>query len=207
MDSTTNNLRICHVNSQSLIAHLDEFRLFFENKYFHIICLSETWLSPSVSDEFIELPGYNIQRCDRIGKKGGGVAFYSSTSLNIKVLSMSEGEYSAKPEFIIAEVTTCSEKLLLATMYRPPKVGFLSDFENIHNTISTRDFRGFRQENYLRDLAEQSWDFINMTSDIDEKIEIFNCFITRALDTNAPQRNLRSEGNRHRGSQKTSKHS
>src|SRR5580765_4947374 len=38
------NLRVCHVNCQSLFAHLDEFRYYFHFHFFHVICMSETWL-------------------------------------------------------------------------------------------------------------------------------------------------------------------
>lgn len=34
------HIRMCHVNCQSLFAHLDEFRLFFSDSDFHIICMS-----------------------------------------------------------------------------------------------------------------------------------------------------------------------
>ena len=67
----TNYLRVCHVNSQSLMAHLDEFRLFFTMSNYHIICLSETWLKPAIPDHQVTLDGYQLYRCDRTGRIGG----------------------------------------------------------------------------------------------------------------------------------------
>jgi len=131
MGSTNKHIRICHVNCQSLTYHLDEFRLFFGRNHFDVICISESWLLPSISDNFIALPGYNIIRCDRTGdKRGGGVALYVSLTLKVKVLATSEGVYQGKPEFLIVEIASNSDKLLLATVYRPPKTGFLHEFEN-----------------------------------------------------------------------------
>jgi len=102
MGSTIENIRICHVNCQSLTHHLDEFRLYFSSNYYHVICISETWLLPSISDDFVALPGYRLVRCDRTGeKRGGGVALYVSSTLKVKVLATSGGEYCGKPEFII----------------------------------------------------------------------------------------------------------
>ena len=70
------HIRMCHVNCQSLFAHLDKFRLFFNDSGFQIICLSETWLRDGVTDDLVRLPGYSLHRCDRVGRQGGGVALY-----------------------------------------------------------------------------------------------------------------------------------
>lgn len=286
MDSAAENLRICHVNCQSLVAHLDEFRLFFEDEHFHVICLSETWLVPSISDAFISLPGYTIHRCDRTGKKGGGVAMLIISSLKVKILSTSGGIHCSKPEFLIAEISSNLDKILIATVYRPPHIGFIAEFESTllqlfsdyinlivfgdfnadlcvpshdsthlrdfitssnlhlvpyepthhlqesstwldicfvddedkiinfgqtdvpflsshdlihieynisvekasHTSTTARDFRNFRHEDFFCDLAHQSWQMIDETLDIDEKIRLFNLFLTKALDINAPHR-------------------
>jgi len=59
------------------------------------------------------------------------VALYVSSSLGVKVLATSGSVYCGKPEYIIAEITAGPDRLLLATVYRPPKTGFLQEFENI----------------------------------------------------------------------------
>ena len=105
MDNSYDQLSTCHVNCQSLFAHLDEFRSFFETKKYHIICLSETWFKQTVSDQLMNLSGYQIFRRDRSGKNGGGVAFYLTKSLHAKILLQSEGEYCRKPEYLIAEIS------------------------------------------------------------------------------------------------------
>lgn len=113
-------LRACHVNCQSLMAHLDDFWLFFTNSKYDIICFSETWLKPAVLDNIVELLGYQLFRCDRIGKIGGGVACYIANALNYKILKTSDGDYCQKPEFLIAEISSNEEKVLLVVVYRPP---------------------------------------------------------------------------------------
>jgi len=54
------DLKICHVNCQFLLAHFDEFRHFFLNTDYHIICMSETWLKSMTPDATVELPGYTL---------------------------------------------------------------------------------------------------------------------------------------------------
>lgn len=132
MASAMNTANICHVNAQSLLAHLDEFRTFFEDSRFHIICVSETWLKPSIPDQMISLRGYHILRQDRVGKIGGGVAIYLQNQLRGRILEHSDNVYCRKPEFLMAEISTdlCS-KFLLTVVYRPPHCGYLSDILNI----------------------------------------------------------------------------
>jgi len=164
------NLRICHINSQSLTYHLDDFRIYFSKNHFHVICISESWLLPSISDDYVALPGYKIVRCDRTGsKRGGGVALFVSFSLRVKVLATSGGDYCGKPEFLIAEIQSGTNKLLLATVYRPPKTGFLNEFENTllehfvnySNLIIFGDFnanlcRSTYDSNHLREFLDTS---------------------------------------------------
>jgi len=128
-NEVSESLNICHINCQSLMAHFDEFRAYFEGSKYHVICLSETWLKTSISDSLVSLHGYQVFRCNRMGKNGGGVALYVSSSFRVRVLCQSEGPYVGRPEFLIAEISTYdTSKILLAVVYRPPHCGYLPDF-------------------------------------------------------------------------------
>lgn len=80
-DISVTDLQICHVNCQSLFAHIDEFRLYFMRNFYHVICLSETWLRGGMHSDMVSLPGYFLLRCDREGRNGGGVGVYVHESL------------------------------------------------------------------------------------------------------------------------------
>lgn len=80
------HLNIYHVNAQSLPCHIDEFREYFRCKDAHIIVISESWLKPHITSKHVALHGYNLYRCDRIGKAGGGVAIYASSDLRERLL-------------------------------------------------------------------------------------------------------------------------
>ncbi|XP_020297720.1 uncharacterized protein LOC109862171, partial [Pseudomyrmex gracilis] len=99
--------------------------------------MSETWLKPSLSDQTVSLPGFQLFRCDRVGKGGGGVALFVSGSLKARIITTSGGFYEKKPEFIIAEISTANEKLLLAVVYRPPHCGYLTNFFDTFSNLST----------------------------------------------------------------------
>lgn len=159
------SILICHVNCQSLYAHFDEFKLFFNNSRYHIICLSETWLKPNLPDSMINLSGYTLYRQDRVGKGGGGVAFYVHNSLNVNILRTSDAVYCRKPEFIIAEIASLgSANLLLAVVYRPPNHGFLQEFEDIFLDLQT----GYRHSivfgDFNADMLAASHDSIQLST-------------------------------------------
>lgn len=88
MASNLYKLKIGHVNCQNILAanHFVEFKQFFEKSDYHIICMSETWLTPGITDSFVGLEGYNLYRCDRIGKDGGGVGLYVRRNIQTRIL-------------------------------------------------------------------------------------------------------------------------
>lgn len=134
VNSVFDLLHMCHINCQSLFAHLDEVRSFFLASNYHIICLSETWMKPSMSDHLVAFQIYQLF-ADRTGRGGGDVAFYLSNALQAKIIQQSEREYCRKSEYLIVEISfSTSSKLLLA--YRPPHCGYFTDFFNIFMDLS-----------------------------------------------------------------------
>lgn len=127
-----------HCNVQSLSAHFDEFQALFSDLTFDAILVSETWLKPSLSSNIFLIPGYTLIRNDRINKRGGGVGIFIKGSLKYKLIAASPAPYNELPEYLLIEVDMHTQKLLLGVIYKPPRVGHFSDFENdisavIHN--------------------------------------------------------------------------
>lgn len=90
-------------------------------------------MKPVISDAMVELHDYRLFRKDRLGKAGGGVAFYLHNTLNASIVARSEEQYDKNPEYIVAEIfSEVTAKLLLAVVYRPPNTGYLNEFENIY---------------------------------------------------------------------------
>lgn len=126
------HLKAAHINAQSLIGHIDEVRTLFENESFDIIGISESWLKPSIQSNLVSLPGYSLIRNDRVNKVGGGVCVFIKEGLKAKLLYSTPSDYSSRPEFMFIEIIiTSSDVLLLAVCYKPPKIGYLIDFENV----------------------------------------------------------------------------
>jgi hypothetical protein len=121
-------LKVAHINAQSLndSSHFIEFNNVFSDSSFDIVAVSETFYNKSSN---VDIPRYNVFYVNRKGRNGGGVAVYVSDRLTAKVLTTSDGEL-CKPEYILLEVHCETTKILVAAVYRPPKVGFMDTVVN-----------------------------------------------------------------------------
>ena len=64
-------------NSRSLVNKIDELSGTVSLLSLDIVVITETWLSPNVSNSAINLNGFSIFRRDRRdGRRGGGVCVY-----------------------------------------------------------------------------------------------------------------------------------
>ena len=63
-------------NIRSLAPKIDELGPIASSNHVDIICITETWLSPSIPDNLVSLPNFTLFRNDRSGSNGGGVCVY-----------------------------------------------------------------------------------------------------------------------------------
>lgn len=120
-------LRVCHLNVNSLRAHIERVRLFLESQPpFHVIAMSETKLGASV-DDVVTLEGYRLFRRDR-NTRGGGVALFINNCFRVKILASSTHIWTAKPgllEFLFCEIARHGVlPIFVAVVYRPPEAPF-----------------------------------------------------------------------------------
>ena len=86
------------LNINSLLAHIDEFRIFMSEADIDIISINETKLDSLIYDNEVYIPGYEMVRKDRKTnwRHGGCVCIYVRCNLNYKIcedLSCDELEY------------------------------------------------------------------------------------------------------------------
>ncbi|KAI5747281.1 hypothetical protein M8J77_013016 [Diaphorina citri] len=132
LEPFSGKLTLCHLNFHSLrsTTKFEEFTRLFDASGLDVICITESWLDPSIPDSEVSLPGYRVVRNDRQGKSGGGVAIYFNNSFTFKVLESSSPVYNEAPEYIIMELVINTCPILLAVVYHPPRAGDLSQFED-----------------------------------------------------------------------------
>ena len=76
-----NIFSICHWNLNSITAHdfskLTQLKAYISTYKHDFLCLSETYLDSSISDNLIDIKGYNSVRADHPDNiKRGGVCVY-----------------------------------------------------------------------------------------------------------------------------------
>ena len=78
-----NHTSVAHINAQSLVSTFTEFSVMMDKYKFDIVCVTETWFTDSVHlDNYVQIPGYELEKNNRSKARGGGVAIYVQENLN-----------------------------------------------------------------------------------------------------------------------------
>ena len=79
------------LNINSLLAHIDDLRIFVTDSKIDILAINETKLDSSIGDSEISLPGFKVVRRDRPvnGRCGGGVCIYLRNNINYLIIWLS----------------------------------------------------------------------------------------------------------------------
>ena len=111
-------LRVLFLNIRSLRNKLNDILLLTQQLNApDIVCVNETWLDATVSDQEIALTGYSVTRRDRSGGVGGGVCIYWKSCLPVKPR---DDITTDGVESCWCEVACRPRSCLVGTIYRPP---------------------------------------------------------------------------------------
>lgn len=120
-------LKILHLNSRSLINHLDELKVSFLDGSFDVCVFTESWLHSNCTDNLIHAQGYSLFRLDRrverhsgYVKKGGGIIVYVKEGTDVCTwpnLDVSEGDLEC---INLSCKQGMHRKVNLTCVYRPP---------------------------------------------------------------------------------------
>jgi len=133
------------LNINSLLAHIDELRVFMSNSKIDILSINETKLDSTIDDSEVYLPGFEITRKDRKtnGRNGGGVCIYVRCNLNYKIRDDLSTE---NLECLVSEIIKPrSRPFLVSTWYRPPDspVNLFNEFEELVHKIEAGNWEFF----------------------------------------------------------------
>ena len=77
--------KLASLNINKLTTHIDELTIFLAHNGIYILSINETKLNATISDNEVNILGYDIVRRDRTTDGGGGVCFYVKKSINFTV--------------------------------------------------------------------------------------------------------------------------
>lgn len=107
-------------NARSLQSRMAEFTRFLSIYLPTVVCLVETWFTPTSQ---CVIPGYAIYRADRIGRRRGGVAVLVRDSVAHHRVTF---DVPADIEAIAVQIHSRHQPLTIATVYLPPNAPFPS---------------------------------------------------------------------------------
>ena len=112
-------LTVCYTNARSLLNKRTELghRIDAENP--EVIIITETWLTPDVTDNEVNFPSYTVHRADRLGRKGGGVAIYLKKCLALRNTEALAHE-SGTCELLRCRLKCIGQDIDLIAVYRSP---------------------------------------------------------------------------------------
>ena len=97
-----------------------------------ILCMSESWLYPSISDSFVNIPSYNIYRQDY--GRGGGVCMFVKNHLKVTELKMETEKHEGVEDKWISVQHRKFPSIIIGCVYRHPKAPVTS-FNYISDTF------------------------------------------------------------------------
>ena len=126
------------LNIVSLPKNIDEINFSMTNKFIDLIAFNETRLDANITDNMINLDGYDIVRKDR-SRNGGGVCIYLRSSINYKVRN---DLVPTELEAVCVEIIKPHSKpFLVTTVYRPPSAlsEFFDHFEKLIKAVDNEN--------------------------------------------------------------------
>ena len=106
-------------NARSILPKLDELRLSVTALDVQVVIVTESWLCSDVNDDLLRVANFELFRCDRQLRRGGGVCIWSNTLFRPRRISVA----SCVPlciEFLIVRLFCGTFSLLCCAIYIPP---------------------------------------------------------------------------------------
>ena len=159
IDSAT-NLSFLLINARSLVPKLSAIRAVSAAVNPCFICITESWLTASVTDTAISLPGYDLHRIDRVVKTGGGCVIYSRA--DIKATPYTNPSFECFQESVWVSSEYIRPTVILGCIYSPPK-NIIGCSDALANSLAAAHVLPFDVKVLMGDfnLPEISWSPLN----------------------------------------------
>ena len=126
-------IRFGHINIRSLFPKIDQLRLMLVSKALDILVVSETWLNDTYSDEELLIPGYHMERQDRILKRGGGLCIYLSDRFSYERID-TQSTTSLETLWLKFKLPK-TKPILVGGLYRPPNISLPQSIQDLDQQL------------------------------------------------------------------------
>ena len=110
------------INARSIVKKVSDIEVYVETEHPDILLITESWLKEEISNNEIQINGYNILRRDRIGSIGGGCLIYYAKALNVKEISLPNNVINSEPyiQTLWMQISTHSITQTIGLCYNSP---------------------------------------------------------------------------------------
>ena len=160
------------LNIVSLPKKKDEINFSMSKKFIDLIALNETRLDANITDNMINLDGYDIVRKDR-SRNGGGVCIYLRGSINYKIR---DDLVPSELEAVCVEIIKPHSKpFFVTTVYRPLSAlsEFFDHFEKLIKGIDNENKEMYILGDLNCDLLRPDKDYNIPTKKIKSLYELY----------------------------------
>lgn len=136
--SSRGTLVIACLNVNSLVAHIDQLRIFLSSHKIDILAFNETKLDPSVTSNDIHIAGYDVVRRDRPynGRHGAGVCIFIKNNLNY---SSRNDLDNTNLELLAIEICKPRSRPFLVVSWNRPPDFLARSFNDVQDVIGKID--------------------------------------------------------------------
>ena len=114
------------------MGNIDEIKLLIEEMNYDLLCVSETWLESNVPDAYINIPGFNVYRCE-YGRGGGNCIFYRN-DLKVTLLETNLDKVEGVEDVWVSVQNRKLPSIIIGSVYRHPKASVIS-FEYMYDVF------------------------------------------------------------------------
>ena len=150
--------KLASLNINKLITHIDQLRILLAHNEIDILSINETKLNETISDNEVNISGYDIIRRDRITNGGGGVCFYVKSSINFTIRN--DLNMDTLENLCLEIQKPRSKPFVVATWYRPPDspIGIFSPFETLIGKLDSENIEYFLMGDLNCDMIATRYD-------------------------------------------------
>ena len=149
--------KLASLNINKFTTDIDELRIFLAHNGIDILSINETKLNATISDNEVNILGYDIVRRDRT-TDGGGVRFYVKKSINLTVRDDLNMETL---ENLCLEIKQPRSKpVVVVTWYRPPdsSIGIFTPFEHLIGILDSENIEYYLMGDLNCDMIATRYD-------------------------------------------------
>ncbi|CAH8500228.1 unnamed protein product [Schistosoma rodhaini] len=111
-------LNLLLIDARSLLNKISALRTLAFLAKPPFILITETWCYPTVADSELNIQNYQLYRCDRETKRGGGCPIFALDTLTTN--KVEDSILNSLPESIWISINTLNHSLFLGCIYRAP---------------------------------------------------------------------------------------